>query len=140
MPGCNCPGQSCGCAIQAGPGVNMTGTGTASNPFIVGMDIRAITIEQSAAGSLDLSSYVGDLAVTVNVSANITDVILPSSPGTQFDLVLMTITTGRAIAWPADIRWVGGAAPTLRPTVGKGAWVRLRQTAGFWVGASVGEI
>lgn len=36
MPrGCGCAGNSCGCLIQSGPGVNVTGTGNATDPYII---------------------------------------------------------------------------------------------------------
>jgi len=30
---CNCSGSSCGCLVTAGPGIVVTGIGTAANPF-----------------------------------------------------------------------------------------------------------
>lgn len=140
MPGCNCPGQSCSCAIQAGPGVNVTGTGSAAAPFIIGLDARAVVIEQAAAGALDLTPYAGVPVITVNMSASITDMTLPDLPGTEVELFLMLTQAGSTVAWPSGVRWVDGVAPVAASAVGKARWVRLRQTAGFWAGEEVGEV
>lgn len=135
MPGCNCPGSSCGCAIQPGPGIIVQGTGTAANPFVVSTDTRAVTIEQSSAGVLDLSSYVGDQVITVNLSANVTDIILPNAPGTRLDLIFVLVTAGRTVAMTNPPRGVTPAAPAV---VGKGNWYQLRQASSFWVAITLG--
>lgn len=37
MPrGCGCAGNACGCLIVAGPGLTISGTGNASDPYVVG--------------------------------------------------------------------------------------------------------
>lgn len=140
MPGCNCPGQSCGCAIQAGSGVRVAGVGTAKNPFVVSLDNAPVTIDQTAAGALDLSSYSGDRIITVNLQQNATSVILPNAPGTRLELLVVTPTVGRTVTWPAGIRWAGGNAPAAIGTAGKANWVALHQAAGFWVGALLGVV
>ena len=140
MPGCNCPGQACGCTIQPGPGVTVEGTGTVANPFVVSLDARAVSIDQTASGVLDLSSLVGDVAVTVNVSASITDVLLPDEPGTRLDIFLRTVTAGNTIAWPSSIRWNGGITPIVNPTVDAINWIHLRQATDFWAGIVFGAI
>lgn len=139
MPGCNCAGSACGCQIQPGLGVNVTGTGTASNPFVISAAINVATIEQNASGPLDLSTYVGDMSVTVNLSANVTSMILPNAPGTRLDLFFVTVVTGVSVVWPTAIRWAG-TATTPSATVGEAAWATLRQTADFWAGNDIGVL
>lgn len=140
MPGCNCAGQSCGCALQAGPGIIVEGTGTNGTPFVVSLASRALTVSQAAAGVLDLSGYVGSPIITVEMAASVTGVILPDAPGTELELLLVLSVAGRTIAWPAEIRWAGGTAPALPTTVGDALWVKLRQSAGFWVGTGFGIV
>lgn len=139
MPGCNCAGASCGCRIQAGQGAVVTGTGTASNPFVISTAITAFTIEQGSDGPLDLSSYAGDVAVTVNLNANVTSITLPDAPGTRLEIFFALGTAGATISWPAGVRWVG-AAPSAPTTVGQALWTTLRQAAGFWAGMTVGTV
>jgi|SRR5690606_24504800 len=134
MPGCNCPGQSCGCAFQAGPGLSLSGTGSANNPYSIRLESRAIVIDQASAGPLDLSPYVGDVAITVNLRASVTEIILPSAPGTRIDLFLVLAVAGRTVAFPSSIRWASGSSPALPTVVGKALWAQLRQTADFWAG------
>lgn len=38
MPNCNCKGSVCGCSITAGTGINVSGSGTAQNPFVISRD------------------------------------------------------------------------------------------------------
>lgn len=38
MPrGCGCAGNSCGCLIEAGPGLNISGTGNATEPYLLSL-------------------------------------------------------------------------------------------------------
>lgn len=141
MPGrCNCPGQACGCSVQAGAGINVEGTGTTKSPFTISLDSGAAEISQSAAGGLDLSAYNGDSVVTVDLLQNVTGMTLPNRPGARIELMLLQSVGGKTVTWPAGIRWTGGAAPAVTTTVGKATWVALRQAAGFWVGTSYGVV
>jgi len=140
MPGCNCPGQSCGCALQAGSGLKVSGTGSASSPFIVELDSSASSVDQASAGGLDLSAYVGNSIVTVDLRQSVTSITLPTSPGARLELVLLQSVGGRTVAWPSEIRWAGGVAPAVTTTVGKATWVVLRQAADFWVGFTYGVV
>lgn len=140
MPGrCSCPGSSCGCAIQAGPGVRVAGTGTVDTPFVVSLDTRSVAIDQSSAGALDLSSYSGDPVVNVNLLANVTSVLLPDVAGTRIELVLTQGAASRTVVWPASIKWAAGSAPVLSTVVGRMDWISLRQiTATQWLGRVLG--
>lgn len=140
MPGrCSCPGSSCGCTIQAGPGIVVTGTGTVDSPFEVAVDTRSVTIDQSSAGALDLSQFRGDAVVNVNLAANVTSIILPDVPGTRIELVLTQTVAGRTVVWPASVKWPGGTQPVLSTVAGRIDWISLRQvTATQWLGRTLG--
>ena len=140
MPGCNCPGQSCGCAFQAGAGLSVRGTGSTNNPFIVELDASAASVDQAATGGLDLSAYIGNSIITVDLRQSVTGITLPSSPGARVELVLRQSVGGKTVTWPSEIRWAGGAAPAVTTTVGKATWVVLRQAADFWVGFTYGVV
>ena len=84
---------------------------------------------------LDLSSYVGDLVITVNLSANVTDIILPNAPGTSLDLIFVLATAGRTVAMTTPPRGQALIAPG---TVGKANWFQLRQTSAFWASVIFG--
>ena len=112
------------------------GTGTAGSPFVISTDTRAVVIEQASAGVLDLSAYAGDLVITVNLSANVTDILLPNAPGTRIDLIFVLVTAGRTVAMTSQPR--GGAILSAPTVVGKANWFQLRQPSAFWVNAALG--
>ena len=102
MPGCNCPGQSCGCAFQAGAGLSVRGTGSTNNPFIVELDASAASVDQAATGGLDLSAYIGNSIITVDLRQSVTGITLPSSPGARVELVLLQSVGGKTVtSWPS---------------------------------------
>jgi hypothetical protein len=41
---CGCKGSICGCTIKSGTGITVTGTGTASNPFVISRDTTGDTV------------------------------------------------------------------------------------------------
>lgn len=141
MPGrCSCPGSSCGCAIQAGPGIQVEGTGTVDTPFIVSIANRSISIDQSSQGALDLTPYFGDPVVNVSLGANVTGVLLPDAAGTRIELVVTQGAASRTIVWPTSIKWAAGAPPVLSAAVGQTDWISLRQvTASQWLGRVLGS-
>jgi hypothetical protein len=142
MPGgCGCAGGSCGCAIQAGPGLVVTGTGNASAPFTITLAPTPSSIPIDVAGPLDLSAFGGYSTVLVNLNANATSVILPTAavaPG-RIDLLIRQGAGGsRLITWPAAIVWPGGTDPVLTTTNNAYDWITLIQAAGTWAGVRTG--
>lgn len=56
--GCGCAGQSCGCAIKAGTGIKIEGTGTASSPFVVSLNAGESSIKPSIQSSASTSAKI----------------------------------------------------------------------------------
>lgn len=42
--GCNCAGNTCGCSVTGGTGIDVTGIGTASSPFQVSLNDTSISV------------------------------------------------------------------------------------------------
>lgn len=59
MPKCNCAGSSCGCSVTAGDGIEVTGTGTAANPFVISSNISDLPIADSIAVTNSTSVELG---------------------------------------------------------------------------------
>lgn len=63
---CNCAGQTCGCLVRAGAGIEVTGIGTADNPFII-------------------RNIASDLATSLKVSNTTTLQLTMAGAGTNLD-------------------------------------------------------
>lgn len=138
MPGrCSCAGSSCGCLVVGGNGMQVSGSGTATAPFMVSLAPAAGAIVHTT-GALDLSAYSGFASILVTLNANTTDLLLPPDGGV-IELVILQGTGGsRTIAWPAAIKFPGGTNPVLSTVVGRYDWVRLVYAGGIWVGELIG--
>lgn len=65
MRNCGCAGQTCGCLVTGGEGIEVTGSGTASNPFVVvntASDL-ASSFEVNDTTTLDLTLAGGGTAL-----------------------------------------------------------------------------
>lgn len=90
MPsGCNCPGATCGCLVQGTSSVEVTGTGTLQDPYVISLGSLAIgsnfvvddttTVDLTLAGSgTTLDPLV--LSAAVKVGATVTST--PTTGGT----------------------------------------------------------
>lgn len=62
MPrGCGCAGNSCGCLIEVGPGLNVSGTGNATEPYL-------ISLEESVPITMGPYTVAGSTADLTNVA------------------------------------------------------------------------
>lgn len=137
MPKCGCAGDACACSIQPGPGLLVTGTGTASSPFVISLSPAPGDQPVSAAGPLDLSAYGGSAVVSVLLNANATSVVLPSSSATHLDLIITQGAGGsKTITWGSQVKWPGGTVPVLSTANNAIDWITLVRSgsAGTWVG------
>jgi hypothetical protein len=110
---CNCGGQSCGCLIVAGAGIQVTGIGTADNPFVI-------------------RNIASDLASSFKVSDTLTlDMVLAGS-GTNLDPFILQGNVTLQMQQLSDVSNPGGAptagtSPTYVGTQGAGGhWEFLR--------------
>lgn len=44
MPNCKCSGSTCGCLVIGGNGTTVSGAGTATQPYVIGLDTNALSI------------------------------------------------------------------------------------------------
>lgn len=128
---CNCAGASCGCAVTGGPGVRVSGTGSAADPYVVGINASeldiAATIATATSGSVELSragsGSVGDPVTLV------ADVVVRSPNGTRW---------GLAVDNAGNLSTVAAAAP--RRNVGlPGTIVTAGTDVVYWDGTSWGD-
>lgn len=138
MPGrCSCAGSSCSCSVVAGNGIQVRGTGSNDNPFIVELAATPSTITIDSAGPLDLSAFTGIASVLVTLNANATSLVLPTQG--IIELAVLQGTGGsRTITWPAAVKFPGGTEPVLSTAVGRYDWVRLVYAGNVWLGQLVG--
>lgn len=140
MPrGCGCAGNSCQCQIIAGPGLNVSGTGNASEPYVIQLSnesgYRALLTTVEGA-EIDLTGTVAaDIVVHVDAEADF-DFRLPTDAplGTHVEVItvqsfgaVMTVTAD------APIRYPGGVVPAFT-AVHNQARYTLGSAAGGWVG------
>lgn len=94
MPrGCGCAGNSCGCLVLAGPGVNITGTGNASEPYVVGLQQQQVV----TLGPFDVYTVVnltgqveGDAVIFMEMNADVRFMFSTTAPvGTRVQVRTM---------------------------------------------------
>lgn len=127
---CACAGQSCGCLVIAGAGIQVTGIGTSDNPFVI-------------------RNIASDLASSLKVSDTLTlDMVLAGS-GTNVDPFILQGNVTLQMQQLSDVSNPGGApvagaVPTYVGTQGAGGHWEFRQpfraftTAGRPTAASAG--
>lgn len=135
MPGgCGCAGGSCSCSIQAGAGLTITGTGNSTAPFIISVAPSPASIDLNNAGALDLSANSGYATLLVNLNANATSVILPTSGGRIDMLIKQGAGGSKTIVWPSALLWPGNVDPVLSTANAATDWITLIQAGGIWAG------
>lgn len=140
MPRCTCAGSSCSCIVQVGDGLTISGSGNASAPFTISLTQSLIAINQTVAGTVDLSTVQSGSVVFLSLSAAATGFTFPTTPGIRFDLVIKQITASNAVTWGSTIKWPGGTNPTVSATINYTDWFVLRNLGGStWIGAIEGQ-
>lgn len=112
MPRCGCAGSTCSCLITAGPGVQITGSGQASNPYVITASAASIagTLTVQDTDSVDLSlAGEGTIAEPYVLTA---DVELALDDLT--DVTAAAPTTGYVLAFDGT-SWVPVPPQTAEP-------------------------
>jgi hypothetical protein len=85
---CNCSGSTCGCQVQAGSGVSVTGIGTAASPFIItntgALLSTALTVSDTLTVDMVLQgsgTNVDPIIISANVIAKLQNLSDISNPG-----------------------------------------------------------
>jgi len=103
---CGCKGSSCGCAIEAGRGVSVTGSGSAGRPFIINADPVVLQVSDTATVELTLTGD-GTSSNPLQLEA---EFVGPTDPTWQ-DSVVQT-------SWSGDVDLSGLTQPTtIRATI-----------------------
>lgn len=76
MPRCSCAGSTCGCKVQGGAGIEVTGLGTAASPYII-------------------TATIGDLASAMEFDDTPDVVFAVAGDGTPSDPLVISATTPR---------------------------------------------
>lgn len=107
LPRCDCSGSTCQCLVIAGPGTTVTGSGTATNPYVVSSTATlegALTVVDS--NTVDLSA-VGS-GTTQDPYVLSADAIVSVEDLTDVDVT--GIQPGWVLAWNGT-EWVAGEPP-----------------------------
>ena len=137
MPKCQCAGNACSCAIVAGDGLIITGTGNASAPYQIGLNAALLAVTVAAASPIDLSSMGSGAVARLDMSANVTGLTLPSVQGARIDIVARHVVGAVSITWPSTVKWPNATAPTQTSTINRYDWFTLRNVGTDWIGALV---
>lgn len=137
MPRCSCVGSSCNCTVQATSGLTVTGRGNQEDPYIVSLSLPFSDWVQEQPGPLDLSANAPGSFVEVTLSADVTDVMLPTDVGGRVELLIHNDGSGSTVTWPSNIWWPGGTPPVLSASAGQSDWIDLRRLGNNWVGRQV---
>lgn len=142
MARCQCAGSSCNCAIVAGPGVTVTGVGSANQPYEIGVVAYSYVVTQNA------STYQIGAPNQTPIGSRATFIIDPTAPmtvllpdgsveapyppvGTELDVYVQT--TSAVNFGGAIIAWYGPAGATSQ------GWYRFvfrgDESLGQWTGA-----
>ncbi len=97
MARCGCAGTTCGCKVNAGSGIEVTGTGTAQDPYIISIDGLSIadTLEVDDTASINL---------TLNGAGTALDPYILSAVVSPGATVISTPTNGGTTAIDAGTR------------------------------------
>jgi hypothetical protein len=108
MPSCGCSGASCGCLIQAGAGIRISGAGTGINPYVIDATATGIS------GLMKVSD-------TATVDMSLTGTGSPADPYNVSAVAIMKLTDLKDVSSPAP---TAGQSPTWVPTNGSvpGHW------------------
>ena len=139
MPRCSCAGNSCGCLIQGGDGVSISGTGNNSAPYTISLTTQYQQINHAVAGPLDLTPIRSGTLLEVALGANVTDIQFAGGLGTSYEVLFrQNVSGGATVAWPSIIEWPGGADPVLSTTLYWAELISFRKLAGSWLGVVLG--
>jgi hypothetical protein len=130
-------GSSCNCTVQAAGGLIISGTGAASDPFVISVDRTRADQDFVVAGPINFSEAGPDAFGVIGLSADASEVVLPSNENGHLQLLIRQDGTGNTVTWPAEVKWPGGVAPVLSTTTGNSDWIDLRRVGDYWVGRLV---
>lgn len=135
MPKCSCAGSACNCNITVGDGLTVSGTGNANSPFVISLTAQSVPVTVTVAGPVDLSALTSGAVAYLSLSANVTNVTLPTVVGARIDVIVRHVVAGTTITFPSPVIWAGGNEPAEASGAGAVDWYTLRYVGDFWVGA-----
>lgn len=147
MPGCNCGGSSCSCLVEPGPGITVTGVGSADRPYTI--SVAAAYRNEDVSGS---SYVVGGATGGVQPrTVESLDFLSPSGgtitlPGEGVPLpplgseILLDINghPGAAITFTNTIGWRGGQPGAEKRGLYRFTLVSDSSSGPLWLGEYVG--
>lgn len=106
---CNCAGQTCGCLVVGGVGIEVSGQGTASNPFTI-------------------TNVASDLSAALEVADTSTVNLTLSGGGTNLDPFILSANATLKLQQLTDVNNPGG-----NPVAGQvPVYVGVSGTTGHW--------
>jgi hypothetical protein len=139
---CGCASDQCACIVTGGPGVEVSGSGTKTNPYVVDIDPSTVAVglhaaTHAAAGTDPVSisdSQVSPVAPLAQTGATYTFVAADRYRlvlGSNATAITMTVPPNSGVAYPLgsalQVAQQGAGQITLAP----GAGVTLRQAHGL---------
>jgi hypothetical protein len=137
MARCSCAGSSCNCTFQAGSGLAVTGTGNASDPFLVTLNLQSYERIHDDVGPIDIGFAHPGAVVVLALTEDVDSIALPATPGDYATILIRQDGTGNTVTWPAEVKWPGGTPPVLSTTPGNLDWIEIRRVGDFWIGRLV---
>lgn len=149
MARCQCAGSSCGCAIEAGPGVQVQGVGSANQPYVVtsSPNFHETTFTNvspiyyvNAPGYSDVGTnavFVVEINPSVLAFINLPDGTSnsPYPPvGTELNFIISGDTVTSNINWSGPVITWHGTAPSATKT----GWYRFIFLGTRWAGQYLG--
>lgn len=100
MAKCGCAGGTCSCLLTAGTNIEITGTGTGTNPYVLnvtGYPDSQPSVTQTWSGAVNLTSLTGPRTIRATLTGNVSGVNLPtwsSAMSASITLILTQDATG----------------------------------------------
>lgn len=150
MARCQCAGGSCSCLIQAGPGVQITGTGSSNQPYEISItpNLYEVTFTPTSPVYYVNSTFISDVGSRAVFDVQIDPattayITLPNgtinapypAPGTELDFILAGTAGSSTVNWAGpNFRWFGSA-----PSAGnKMGWYRFVFLGDEWAATYLG--
>lgn len=126
-----------GRALDTGDLLSKSG-GTMTGTLVTKSVQESIVVANTGtAYAIDLS---GGTVFNLTLTGNCAYTFPSATAGLQFTLIQNQDATGsRAVTWPANVRWPGGAAPTITATAGRADVISFLCDGIYWLGFLGGQ-